>query len=71
MGDDITLAAEWGGGARGGPAQPPHSPPRSKRRGQNPAIIILEVYNLKPNNVWGASFFCYHESIAFSNRKLC
>ena len=51
MGDDITLAAERG--ARGGPDPTPPLPHRSKRRGQNPAIIILEVYNLKPNNVWG------------------
>ena len=52
MGDDITLA-QSGGVARGGPAQPPTPLPPSKIRGQNPAIIILEVYNLKPNNVWG------------------
>ena len=51
MGDDITLA-QSGGGARGGPAQPP-TPPPSKIRLQNQAIFILEVYNLKPNNVWG------------------
>ena len=53
MGDIITLVQSGGGewwleGAQPNPPLPP-----SKIRGQNPAIIILEVYNLKPNNVWG------------------